>query len=93
MGYSHLGDNVFSVDSIEDVQSAYGDWIENEMEGHDNDGIELSVSTIPQDGYPMNLGFYRDYSDGWNVVDICKREPSDDEIHQLWAQSGNQHRN
>ena len=86
MGYSHLGDNVFSVDSAEDVQAAYGDWIENEMAGKDNDGIDL-VTPLP-DSYPLNIGFYRDYRDGWNVVDRWKAEPSDEEILKIWAESG-----
>lgn len=88
MGYAHLGGNVFKVDDSEDVMSAYDEWLMNEMEDEDNEGWDLDVSSIPTEGYPLNVGFYRHDGIRHARLDSCKVELSDDEIHRLWVESG-----
>lgn len=85
---THLGGNVFKVRDEDDVLEAYDEWLMNEMEDEDNDGYDLDSNTIPQDGYPLNVGFYRHDRLRDSLLDTCKIEPSDDEIHELWRESG-----
>ncbi len=82
--HSHLGGNAFSVKNDRGVRDAYQEWLANEMEEYSNDGIDLDEGSIPVDGYPMNVGFYRNFEQAYDVVEI---ELSDKEILQHWIDS------
>ncbi|WBF04685.1 hypothetical protein [Erwinia phage vB_Ea277G] len=89
MAYEHIGGDTFKVTDPEAVLLAYQEWLANEMEG--NGAADHPVEVPPIDGYPMNVTFTRVTRSG-EIFDEWKRDLSDEEIHQLWVQSGNQQR-